>query len=236
MHTINLFSQAIKQYHLPLPFHPILKTCCITGQKTECIPRKYVLSNSFTAQELLKAPDSKFACIDAYQAFKFRGHRSSWFASHTEMGDFYYKKLSRIEMRSVIFDFSHTISHPLTDWAIYASTTGKKHGSFFAPINTGKFPGIIGFDSETIDCSNIDLIRESYYLLTCYLKLGISRSYLLNPDFPVWLINKIGIKAYNDFRYFAMDKYSSNLYKFLVYLLPSQQELKDELKTAKNNV
>jgi hypothetical protein len=234
MHTINLFSKAIKQDHLPLPFHPIQKTCCITGQKTECIPRKYVLSNSFTAQELLKAPDSKFACIDAYQAFKFRGHRSSWFVWQTEASNIYYKKLTRVEIRSVIFDFVDI--KILNQWAIYASTTGKKHGSFFAPINTEKFPGIIGFDSETINCTNIDLVRERYYLLSCYLKAGISRSYLLNPDLPVWLINKLGVKTYNDFRDFVMDKYTSSLYKFLVYLLPSQQELKDELKTAKNNL
>lgn len=234
MHTINLFSGAIKQDHLPLPFQPIQETCCITGQKTDCIPRKYVLSNSFTAQELLKAPASKFACIDAYQAFKFRGHRSSWFVWQEEDLNIYYKKLTRIEMRAIILSFVDISL--LTQWSIYASTTGKKHGSFFAPLNTAKFPGIVGFDSEIVDCTNAAKIRIQYRALECFLRIGISRSYLLNPDLPVWIINKIGVKTYNDFRDFAMDKYTSSLYKFLVYLLPSQEELKNELKAAKNNL
>jgi hypothetical protein len=235
MHTINLFSKAIKQHHLPLPFHPIHKTCCITGQKSECMPRKYVLSNSFTAQELLKAPNSKFASTDAYQAFKFRGHRSSWMISWDWNDNISYKKLTRINVREIVIESSLKHSDGYNCCALYASTTGKKHGSFYAPLNS-MWPYIVGFDSGTIDCSDIDFVRNSYYLLSCYLKAGISRSYLLNPDFPVWLINKIGIKTYNNFRDFAMDKYTSNLYKFLVYLLPSQEELRNELKTAKNNV
>lgn len=58
--------------------------------------------------------------------------------------------------------------------------------------------------------------------------MGFGRSILETLECPVFVLSKIGIDKWFKLESWAKPIYQSNLYQFLCYLLPSQQELKNE--------
>lgn len=247
MHTIELFATAIRSEieEIGLPCEPVEEICAITGKKMLCIPRKHVISDGFTNQTLLQDQTSPYMSIDAFRAFKYRPERSSWFIN--QVGDkITFKRLKRSEMREIVINY---ITIP-GQWACYASTTGKKHGALYAKLNEGQTFSEAGacidktadnsayfaMDGDIIHCKSYRLLIDWYIRLDRYLRLGIGRNYLKSGTVNMAVIKSAGAKTGLEFKRWAADKYRSLLYKFLIYLLPSQEELKAELKALNREI
>jgi len=125
-------------------------------------------------------------------------------------------------------DFKHLILHgvPYNPWAIYITTSYKKHGALVSKINNTPF-GIWRFETQDVDCRDNKKVKEWYAKLLYIHELGIPKNVLENLNAGIKLINTIGVLEWYKFTMWANDKYRSSLYKLLCYLLPSLEELKD---------
>jgi hypothetical protein len=218
MNIYNLISGAIGEQHLPLPCEPVQETCAVTGERCQCIPRKKLFSSNFTEQPELRCPESQYVGTDVYQALKYPKERqSSWIVDSND-----FQLLKRIDVRS------HVLNGANKDvWAGWVTTSYKKHGAFRAQLNqAGR--SLWAFDERIIDCSDNKRVNEIYTKLVLYLKKGFSRSTLETLQCPTYVVKILGIQEWLNLEKWAIRLYKSNLYKFLCYLLPSQDELKNE--------
>ena len=110
MHAVNLITSGLKKTGAKLPefpCDPVMQQCALTGEYTECIPLKKVISNNSTTWDLLSNPSGQYVCTDAYiawmYAYKARADakkakkpemQSSWIAS----SDGFFE-LNRIQVR-----------------------------------------------------------------------------------------------------------------------------------------
>ena len=225
MHPVSLIASAIKQ-DKECPVLPIVGTrntvslqqCAITGLSGQCIPRKELLGKSFTNHDVLSAPHSAYVSIDAYRALKYKWERmTSWFCDGTT-----FVRLNRLGVRDKVFQ-----AEMPEKWAAYATTSYKKHGALYAKVNTGN-RRVWLFEMRLVDLSDKNQVDEWWQALNAALRAGIGRSVLESLVCPPFLIGKIGLKRWMEFEQWAQPKYSSALYAFLCYLLPSQEELKLE--------
>lgn len=214
MHPIHLIYSNLQ----PPDIETIDGVCCITGKHGPCIPRKDLLGKSFTNSDLLKCPESEFVGIDVYTVMKHRPTRSSWFCDEKE-----FIPLTRLTVREMVFQKEMP---PI--WAAYATTSFKKHGALKTKINTGKIR-IWLFEERLVDCTDIKKVRAWFGIMDQALRAGISRPVIESLECAPFVIEKIGLKNWLDFERWARPKYQSALYSFMAYLLPSQQELKDEI-------
>lgn len=223
MHPITLIASSIKKDDPDYPELPDAKVatgeCCFTGEKTDCIPRSLLLGKSFNNHDTLLRPGSKFASLDAWVCMKYKWERSSSFFCDGKSFD----RLNRQGVRDKFFQ------KELPDlWVGHATTSYKKHGSLLTKTNMSRKNRIWSFEMKLVDASDIQKRDEWWGILNEYLRLGISRpvmeSLTINPAY----ISKIGLDVWVKFERWATDKYQSNLYAFLCYLLPSQDELKAE--------
>jgi len=216
MNIYKLISDSIKDIHIELPAEPVEETCSVTGENTFCIPRKKLFSSNFTEQPKLQCPGSQFVSIEAYQSLKYKKERmSSWIATKDK-----FTPLKRLDVRPLV------LSGTGSDiWAGWVTTSYKKHGAFRARINTvGQV--IWAFDEMLVDCSDIKDVNNIYNQLVMYLKKGFSRTTLETLTCPGFVILRAGLQQWLEVEAWAKPLYKSNLYKFLCYLLPSQDELK----------
>ena len=215
MHPISLIAQTLDD--IELPCDPVQDICAVTGLQGQSIPRKELLGKSFTNIDLLKNPESDFVSIEAYKVMKYKWQRmSSWFCDGKE-----FKRLDRVGVREMIF-----ASMPEM-WCAYATTTYKKHGALNAVINTGN-RRIWLFEMQLVDCSDLERVNKWWNQLNRALRLGFGRTVLETCKCPPYLIRKIGMSEWMEFERWSRNKYQSSLYRFLCYLLPSQEELKNE--------
>ena len=84
----------------------------------------------------------------------------------------------------------------------------------------------------TVDCTDKEKVRIIWDRLNIYLRKGIGRSSMESLSIPVYAINKIGLSNWMSFQAWAKPIYKSPLYLFMVYLLPSQKELKEEINNG----
>ena len=212
----KLISDSIKCIHVKLPAEPTDGICSVTGEKTLCVPRKELFSSNFTEQPKLQCPVSQFVGIEAYQSLKYKKERmSSWIVTEAE-----FRVLKKIDIRPLV------LSGTRSDlWAGWVTTSYKKHGAFRARINTSG-QAIWAFDEMLVDCSDIEKVNNMYNQLVVYLKKGFGRTTLETLICPGFVIMRAGLKEWLGFAAWAKPVYKSNLYKFLCYLLPSQDELK----------
>lgn len=215
-HPVNLIYSAIEKQ--PLPCEPVEGICVVTGVYGPSVPRKELFGKSFTNLDLLARPDSDMVGIEAYQALKHPSERkNSWFCDGKT-----FRKLTRIEVREMVF------AESLPErWIGYATTSYKKHGALRTPINTGN-SRLWLFEMRVVDCTDMKKVKAWWSTLNTYLRLGFGRSILETLDCPPYLIQKIGLGHWLGLHSWARDKYQSGLYQFLCYLLPSQEELKNE--------
>lgn len=233
MNIYKLISNSIKDSHVPFPIEPIPAVCAVTGECCLCVPRKKLFSSNFTEQPNLKCPESQFVGIDAYQALKHRKTRmSSWLATKEK-----FRVLKRIDVRPLVLE---GVCSDL--WAGWVTTTYKKHGATRAKLNHAS-QAVWAFDEMLIDCSDNKKVNEIYNQLVVWLKKGFSKATLETLNCPGFVIMRVGLQEWLKLEKWAKLIYKSNLYKFLCYLLPSQDELKKQgwenpvkkrLKKAKN--
>lgn len=233
MHPVTLISEALRKAgnHLPeYPCEPVNEICALTGQADLCLPRKEVLGKAFTNIDLLANPGSDYISCDVFTAWNYgfktkagakmdkRPERmSSWFCDGET-----FQELTRQDVRAKVFQ-----SEMPEKWTAYATTSYKKHGSLIAKVNTGK-QRIWAFETRVVDCSDMQKVKGYWDVLNIALRAGIGRSVMESLNCPPFLINKVGLKTWMEFESWAKDKYLSALYSFLCYLLPSQEELKNE--------
>jgi hypothetical protein len=219
-HPVNLIAQSIQgDPECPaLPCEPTQGICAITGAAGECIPRKHLLGKSFTNGDLLARPDSDMVSVDAYYALKFKWERmSSWICDGST-----FTRLNRQGVREYALSGN---TPPL--WAAYATTSYKKHGSLNAKVNTGK-SRVWLFETRQADLTDMAHVKEWWGVLNTALRAGIGRSVLESLECPPFVMAKVGLSTWLDFEAWARPRYLSALYAFLCYLLPSQEELKNE--------
>lgn len=217
MHTLELIAKAAKKEWIELPKGAVVSNeyCCITGKKTECFQRSKGLSAAFTAQLNMNNPDSDFVSIDAWQALKYRPERaSSWIVTDRE-----FIAIKKDDVRKYVFE---DVQADL--WAGYCTTSYKKHGGLIAPVNQ-KDKAYWLFETQIVDCSDKKYIQSIYDRLLSELKRGFGRTALETLDCPGFIMKKVGFKEWLDFERWAKPIYQSNIYKFMLYLLPAIKDL-----------
>lgn len=218
MTALELVSNAIGDQAEALPCAPVDGLCCFTGQQGPTVPRGKLVTNSFTARDLMRRPDSDRVGLHAWRALRYRPQRmSSWLCVE---GQFY--KLNRKGVREQIIN--GVDSYP---WAGYVTTSYKKHGSLVAPVNSGQSQ-LWRFEAITVDCSDRDKLAEWWRCLNHWLRAGIARPVLESGRCSPYAIRAAGIEEAMAFDQWAADRWRSPLYQFLCYLLPSQEEIKNE--------
>ena len=221
MFPVNLIGQAIKDFPdcPPLPCEPVTEICTVTGIECECVPAKPVFGTSFTNTDILARPESAWVSADAYRALKYRPARSAWFCDNTK-----FEPLTRIGIRDKVFK-----ENLPKIWAAYATTSYKKHGCLKTKVNTGN-KRVWLFEEKLVDCTDTKKVNEWWAILLQAQKDSISRPILESLQCAPYIIKIIGLPVWLKFYDWAQDKYKSSLYQFLCYLLPSQEELKNENK------
>lgn len=222
MHPVNLIACGLLHDDPDYPPTDDLNittgVCAITGIEDQCVPRKKLLGKSFRDGDTLSAPDSDMVSLGAYVALKYKWERmSSWVC------DGVFKKLNRIEVRNAVLTGNHK-----TPWCGYATTSYKKHGSLRAPINYSQGQNKWLFESRVVDCSDSATMLDWWEILNVALRSGIGRSVMKSLDCPSSVMRKVGLQKWMVFEKWAKPKSNSAMYAFLVYLLPSQEELNNE--------
>jgi len=223
MHVASLIASALSDKDKrSLPCDPVEAVCAITGLQGLCVPRKKAIGANFTALDAFAGQNSDFVSVDVWWSLKYKWQRmSSWWTDGDEM-----YLLRRTDVRPLVLGGVPTRQ----PWAGYVTTSYKKHGFLIARVNTGT-RALWAFDDVLIDCSDRERVNAWYNHLNGFLRAGIGRPALLTPDtVSPYLIAKVGLAVYMDCMKWARGKMHSPLYQFLVYLLPSQEELKAEKK------
>ena len=225
MHPVELIANAIKDYHeIEIPKKTELDICCVTGEKCQTISRKEVLSSNFTNYDILKSPESDRIGIAATMSLKYRPERSSWFVNEKE-----FIRFDKNLFRDMFLNGVKKSKY----WAIYITTSYKKHGALVTKINScsngniRKY-GYWRFEQLNVDASDGQKNKFWYNKISEAMENGIGRTIIESLECPPFLIKKIGISKWIEFEKWARNKYQSPLYKLCCYLLPSQKELKLE--------
>lgn len=234
MHASDLIASALTEAQKePLPETAQQGICCVTGNLTDTIARKHLLGYTFLDLNLLAAHDSPRIGVNVWYAFKFGDY-----GIDKETGELKKRKKtpecmacwwcdgqSFIEMTKPKIRDMVLRGTTAKNWAAWVTTSYKKHGSLRSKVNNQPF-GFWGFDDLQVDASDRAKVLIIWKKLRTAQAKGIGRSYMETLDIPVNVMQKLGLILCNDFVLWAHDYYQSPLYQFLLYLLPSQDELK----------
>ena len=134
-----------------------------------------------------------------------------------------FRETTKADTRALVLS---GVPYPDRAWAGWVTTSYKKHGSLRAPVNCGQFGGW-GFDDVVVDAADNVKTREWWCKLRQAQTDGVGRKTMETVDIPAAFIEKIGFDVWLAFETWARPRSQSPLYQFLVYLLPSQQEIKE---------
>lgn len=222
MHSVDLIAAALGDTAEPLPGEPVEGVCCVTGDVTQCIPRKFLLGKSFTNLDLLAAPGSGLVGVAAWRALTHKWERmSSWLCDGES-----FRKLTRVEVRGIVIAGDYP-----SLWIAYATTSYKKHGALRTPVNSGS-KRVWLFEMSLVDCSDHARLLSIWERLNLELRSGFSRTVMETLEPNSYVLKEVGFARWRDFERWARPIYHGPLYQFLCYLLPSMEELKDEHKSA----
>lgn len=221
MHAVDLLARALSAQPPPEDTKPGL--CCVTGAETDTIRRQHGIKPTFTNLDLLRAPNSDRIGIPAWRALTEPAERkSSWICDGQE-----FHKLIRTDVRALVLD---GVQAPV--WCGYATTSYKKHGVLNAPVNSGGTQRWL-FEMVVADCSNRARVTEYWERMRAAQDAGIHRPVIEALDAGPWLIGKVGASVWCEFETWARPRMHSPLYRFIAYLLPSKEEMKEqEVKCA----
>jgi len=213
MTTIELVGRALVNMGVaePLPCESTEAVCCITGEHGMCIPRKLLIGESFTTQGVFKAPDSEFVGENAWYAFKHRPERAgNWYCNGVR-----FMPMDRKETRARLLGGFVSQSLP---WAMYVTTSFKKHGSLVAPLNQ-PCAFAVGFETEIAACSPelVDVFNSD---LLYWQGSGIVRSDLQTGH--IMATRQADTRAVCHFDVNVQGRRHLPLYRMLAYLLPGK--------------
>lgn len=234
MHTCQLIAAAIQEYERPqLPCKPVEEVCAVTGVRGPCLPRNKVISDANCDGFLFANQTSSFVHVDVFTAWNFgetkEGNKrqtnperqSCWYCNEHE-----FRKVNKVAMRPIVLEGSR-----FSPWAMWVTTSYKKHGSIRSPLNIGRF-GRVGFDEVVVDCSNNAEVVSTWTRLRDAQSAGIPRPLIEHLDISPGYIKKLGWRVWRDFEVWARPRVHSSLYQFMTYLLPSKEELKNADATS----
>lgn len=199
----------------------IAETCFVTGRVTRCIPRNRAISEAFTDMRFCNAPKSQYVSVNVAIAWKHGSYipgkkrifcperQSCWYADNNE-----FRLLKRDDILELVLNGAQSVP-----WAGWATEKYRKHGSTRAQVNYSTF-GIWGFDEEKPDCRDIRRVMEMFSAMQHFSDCGIGKKTLLYQNAPAYVIGKIGLETWMEFIRWSTPIRFSQLYKFLVYLLP----------------
>jgi hypothetical protein len=195
----------------------------------ETIDRKYGILSSFTNFDLLRAPNSDRIGLDAWRVLTYRVphpggkkrelrplQQSSWLCDGKSV-----ELLDRSGVRKNVLNGVITKC-----WAGYATTSYKKHGALRAPVNSGKQQMWL-WETVLVDCTDRAVVGEYWRMMRSAQDAGIHRPLIESLDISPGYIAKLGWRRWRDFEHWARPRHRSVLYRFIVYLLPSMEELKN---------
>jgi len=201
-----------------LPCPPHNGICAITGNAGPCIPRKHLLTKSFTNHDLLAAPSSPDVGVAAFRALRYNPERmSSWLCTGES-----FRKLRRVEVRPLVL-----AGVEADVWAGYITTSYHKHGSLRTPVNHGS-RAVWLFEMRLVDCTDRERVNAWYDVMNEALHNGIGRMTIESLSPPPGVLKAIGLARWQEFYAWAQPKHRSALYALLTYLMPSQEEMECE--------
>lgn len=217
MHAVDLIASALKNEALEMPRETTVETCCLTGEVGHCVFARDAIGAAFTNRDLLKAPTGKYISLNAYIALKYKWERMSSWVCDGET----FTRLDRQGVRISVFGET-----PKTPWVGYATTSYKKHGSLWTPVNSG-LRRVWRFEMLTVDLTD-GSYRNLYESLCEWQKRGVGRMTMESMEPNIVELKNIGVKTWLEFCEFAESICNSPTWKFMCYLLPSREELKNE--------
>jgi hypothetical protein len=235
MHSTDLIAACLTADEKePLPEAAQSGVCCVSGATTDTIARKHLFGASFNDLNILVCPDSNRVGANVWYAFKFgepsvnpetgelnkrkkyKEMQTCWWTDGET-----FREMRKAQIRELVLRGT-TSKH----WAGWVTTSYKKHGSLRSPVNNTPF-GIWGFDDLQVRANDKDKVLAIWFKLRSAQNNGIGRTGIESLNIPVGIMLKVGMTFCNEFLTWAQSRYQSPLYQFLVYLLPSQDELKN---------
>lgn len=231
MHAVDLISAAIgaDANVYPYPEPPAPGVCCLTAETGPTLPRAALLGDSFTGVNLLRAPQSVRVGVPAWRAFTWHDMRpgkkrgfhpermSAWWTDGRDM-----RLLDRQGVRAQVLAGPPADGRP---WAGYATVSFKKHGALFAPVN-GSTSCVWAWDDQRVDLTDRATAAATWARLRAAQDQGIARAAMETLDLPAVALRQVRLADWLAFEAWARTRYRGAVYRFLVYLLPSQEELK----------
>jgi hypothetical protein len=224
--AIELLYDALPPAEPPEPPEP--GTCCALGTREPTIERSYAIKTSFTNLDLLRAPDSQRVSVRAWRVLTYsrpaaEGKRrdtfplmqSSWICDGDKL-----TPLNRQDVRALVLFGVY-----LPAWCGYVTTSYKKHGSLRAPVNRQSMQQRWLFELDVVDCSDRARVTEWWERLRLVRVAGIPRPVIESLDCSAHLLAKHP-NLWMQFERWARPVYRSPLYRFLTYLLPSEEEIR----------
>jgi len=219
MHTAELIGMALRDREdcPALPEEPRPGLCAVTGVARMTVARKCLFGKSFTNIDRLAVPESDRVGVAAYWALKYGPERKScWFCDGQR-----FLQIRKPDIRLMVLGCPSILA---PTWAGYVTTSYQKHGALVAPVN-GPVTDLWGFDDSVVDC-DVGKSRDWWSRLNQALLAGISRTSIERVDCPVYALKAVGVSTWLEFEAWAKPHSLNPLYRFLCYLLPSQEELK----------
>lgn len=230
-HACHLVAAAVPERDRPpLPCEPVEALCAVTGTAGPCLPREAAITESNCDSYLFASPTSRWVHVDVFISWNFGElkpgakrktcpeRQACWWCGGDE-----FLTVTKPFMRHIVL----AGRSPTCPWAMWVTTSYKKHGTVRTPVNHSRW-GRIGFDELVVDCSSEAEIGEYWRRLRGALDAGMPRPLIENLDCSPAFIAKLGWRVWRDFEAWARPRVRSPLYTFLTYLLPSREELKNE--------
>lgn len=219
-----------------LPEAPAEGICCVLGTTEPTIHRHHAIQDSFTNLDLLRAGDSDRVSVRAWRVLTHRTPagegkkrdgfplmQSSWLCDRA--GGL--RLLQRTDVRALVLDGVALSAAP---WVGYVTTSYKKHGALRAPVNTGTSQRWL-FELDIVDCSDRAQVAEWWRTLREAREAGIPRPVIETLDINVALLGK-HLARWTAFEAWARPRRQAPLYRFLTYLLPSMEEIRESAAHA----
>lgn len=227
MTAIEVLAAALPAIDLPEPATE--GRCCVLGMVEPTIDRRHAIKPSFTNLDRLCAPESDRVSvrswrvlthsIDAAEGKKrdtFPLMQSAWICG-TEGLRFLTRQTVRDHVLAGVTD---------APWCGYATTSYKKHGALRAPVNTGAAQRWL-FELDVVDCSDRGRVAAWWTRIRETREAGIPRPVIETLDINIALLGK-HLARWQAFEAWARPICHSPLYRFLTYLLPSEEEIRGQ--------
>ena len=196
-------------------------TCCFTGRREPCVPRRRILGASFLDQGLLRAPASPWIGVATATAMRHPPTRkSSWFCDGRV-----FRPLKKPDARALVLDES---SVPADHWAGYVTTSYKKHGALRAPVN-GPGGRRWLFETQPVDAWGM---RAWYERLLAARVAGVSRGALESLEPSPRDLRAVGVRGWTALVRWASPRRADPRFALALYLLPAEAEVRAMRKEA----